>query len=94
MNEIERAKESTKARIFYIESNAKNGTYQHCVKADKQKEIQKVILEALEYRTVKNPKNFTISENMRYYECPTCHEWVGDEFDICCVYCGQLINVE
>jgi DNA-directed RNA polymerase subunit M/transcription elongation factor TFIIS len=103
MTIIDRAIESTKNRIHYLYESSKGSTASHCVKAEKQEEIQKYILGLIEKEIPKSPKIYTENEftdadgnrgiKITYVECPNC----GTEIDEIrglprCIECGQMID--
>lgn len=108
MSEIQRAIDSTINRIYYITENSKNGTPSHCVKAEKQEEIQKVILSVLEKQIPKKPtlgKEFYWTDSVKHRgryinvrkksftnECPSCKKAVAKLTNTYCHNCGQAID--
>lgn len=97
MNKIERAIESTKNRIHYITVNSKDGTPSYCVKAEKQVEIQNVILDALEKQKPKKPTDTWKNDIKRQrhhlcrWACPDCGTFLGFE-NKHCTECGTKIK--
>jgi rubrerythrin len=92
MDKIKRAIDSTKNRIHYITVNAKDGTPSHCVKAERQVEIQNVILRALEKQIAKKPVVATWDYE-KGYECPICG-YVVKQNQKYCSTCGQKLETD
>lgn len=100
MNEIERAIESTKNRIHYITVNSENGTPSHCVKAEKQIEIQNVILDALEKQIPRKAEyHHKADGDCALIICPNCENRLTVAkyifpLDRYCKECGQYYTAD
>lgn len=88
---IERAIQSAKARIYKLEqSEKKNHTGSHQIKAENQMELQKVTVEALEKRIPKEPVEGKCL-GVEIWQCPDCFAelYSGQPY---CDECGKCID--
>lgn len=86
---LQRAIESAKNRVYYIDVNSMGDiSYHHHKKAENQKELMNITVDALEKQIPKKPhqEEFELGEY-----CPNC-EYIFDGFPNYCEYCGQRID--
>lgn len=93
---IERAIESAKCRIYRLKAN-KGESFTHQMKVEKQVEIQKVTIKALEKQIAKKVRRINIpntewSKAETRYECPSCHKINAYCRTDYCVLCGQKLD--
>ena len=93
---LQRAIESAKNRVYYIDVNSMGDiSYHHHRKAENQKELMNITVDALEKQMPKKP----IEDG--YYDlpcaCPNCGSNVANEADNdyqfkYCYHCGQALD--
>ena len=93
MTVIERAIESAKCRIYKLnyEMEGKISPL-HQKKAEYQKELMEITVEALEKQIPKKPNKVVKRPNGKYGECPVCnHKILKENY---CSRCGQKLDWE
>lgn len=97
MTVIERAIESAKNRKYKLEEDlSHNISDLHRKKANGQKEVMQVTIEALEKQipkkpTVRKTPNTSFGKARTYYKCPNCGSNMCWDWN-CCPHCGQALK--
>lgn len=93
---LQRAVESAKNRVYYIDVNSMGDiSYHHHKKAENQKELMEITVNALEKQI---PKKVKVEQFNRYnlYYCPICDGCIGDSLGYIaygfCSGCGQRLD--
>jgi hypothetical protein len=88
---LQRAVESAKNRVYYIDVNSMGDiSYHHHKKAENQKELMNITVDALEKQIPKKPY---LDNDNGFYEkehCPTCHRSLFPNDHHC--RCGQALD--
>lgn len=92
---LQRAIESAKNRVYYIDVNSMGDiSYHHHKKAENQKELMNTTVEALKKQIPKRAimKGFSPCEEICSvsYLCPVCKKHIN--IDKYCYHCGQALN--
>lgn len=93
MELIDRAIESAQNRIYHITFHAENGTIGHVKKAERQIEVQKTTINALNKQ-----KAVVISKPTIKSQCPCCDFFLTDSeipawrSELYCWNCGQKVK--
>ena len=88
---LQRAIESAKNRIYYIDVNSMGDiSYHHHKKAENQKELMNITVDALEKQMPKKPHQ---EEFELCVTCPDC-DYLLEGMPNYCEYCGQRIDWE
>lgn len=99
---LQRAIESAKNRVYYIDVNSMGDiSYHHHKKAENQKELMNITVDALE-KQIPEKVEIEVFEDidedtgkpytMMFKKCSACGEHIGLKSHRFCAYCGQALD--